>query len=559
MADGRPANIPRWLPGVAELISFPLPRRIRLIRRWFILLLIFGLAPIEIVSAAGSGQVRIISTNDIHSYMRPIYYRYLDQPRPWGMQSMEGDYTAKAAFEGKVGGMAHVATVINRLRSEVSGKALVVDSGDTWHGSGLSLFDRGASMVKVMNAIGYDAMVPGNWEFIYSREQFLELVEQADFPVIAYNLTDKEWGDPVLEQYIIRQVDDLKIAIVGMTYPWTALTSAVSGAAQWWNFGIKEAEGEELIEQIKSEEDPDLIVFISHAGYGMDQKFARRINGIDVMVSGHTHNPVYDPVVYNDTFVYESGAHGEYVSSLDLEIKDGEIASYNYQLVKVQQNNIPADQEIAELVEEAYRPHAEKMNEAVGEADGMFYRRDYWQSTLGNLITDALRQIEGVDITFFPAWRYGATLMPGKITAEDVYNIVPTDGRISTYRMPGTEIRTLLENILDAVVDQDPFSRVGGDMVRFSGLKIVYDLANDRGQRVVSITTADGEPLSPDKDYSIASVHTRFQDNPMFGATSIVDTGKVFVDELINYIRTRSPVSPGLDDRMVARGATSTP
>ena len=471
--------------------------RIRWLGRWLTLLLIFSLTPIQAVSAAGSGQIRIISTNDIHAYLRPIYYRYLDQPRPWGMQSMEGDYQAKAHFEGKVGGMAHVATVINRLRSEVSGKALVVDSGDTWHGAGLSLFDRGESMVKVMNAIGYDAMVPGNWEFIFSREQFLELVEQADFPVIAYNLTDKDWGEPVLEQYVVKQVGDLKIAIVGMTYPWTALTSAVTGAAQWWNFGIREAEAEELIEQIESEEEPDLIVFISHAGYGMDQKFSRRVNNIDVIVSGHTHNPVFDPVVYNDTFIYESGAHGEYVSSLDLEIKDGEIASYNYRLVKVQQNNIPADPEITGLVEEAYRPHADKLNEVVGESEGLFYRRDYWQSTLGNFITDALRQIEGVDITFFPAWRYGATLMPGEITAEDIYNIVPTDGRIFTYSMPGREIRTLLENILDAVVDQDPFARVGGDMVRFSGLKIVTDLANDRGQRIVSITTADGEPLSP--------------------------------------------------------------
>ncbi len=533
--------------------------RIRWIRKWLILPLIFGLVPIQSGFAAGSGQIRIISTNDIHSYLRPIYYRYLDQPRPWGIQSSEGDYLEKAHFEGKVGGMAHVATVIKQLRSEVSGKALVVDSGDTWHGAGLSLFDRGESMVEIMNAIGYDAMVPGNWEFIFSREQFLDLVDRADFPVIAYNLTDKEWGDPALEQYVIEQVGDLKIAIVGMTYPWTGLTSAVTGAAQWWDFGIREAEAEELIKQIKSSDDPDLIVFISHAGYGMDQKFSQRVDGIDVMVSGHTHNPVFEPVVYNDTFVYESGAHGEYVSSLDLEIEDGEIKSYNYRLVKVQQDNVPADPEIAGLVEGAYHPHADKLSEVVGEAEGLFYRRDYWQSTLGNFITDALRQIEGADITFFPAWRYGATLVPGEITAEDVYNIVPTAGRIFTYNMSGQGIRYLLENILDAVADPDPYARVGGDMVRFSGLKIVTDLANERGQRIVSITTDDGEPLSPDKYYSVASVHTRFQDNPLFGATGVVDTGKVFVEELISYIRARSPLSPGLDDRIVARGATPTP
>lgn len=535
------------------------PGRSRVIGRWLLLLLVFSLTPIQVVSAAGSGQIRIISTNDFHAYMRSVYYRYMDQLRPWGMQSSEGDYLEKARFEGKVGGMAHVATVINRLRSEVSGNALVVDSGDTWHGAGLSLFDQGESVVKVMNAIGYDAMVPGNWEYFFSREQFMKLVEQADFPVIAYNLTDKEWDEPVLEQYVIKQVGDLKVAVIGMTYPWTGLASvATTGAAKWWNFGIREAEAEELIELIKSSDDPDLIVFISHAGHGMDRKFARRVDGIDVIVSGHTHTAVFDPVVYNETLVYEGGAHGEYVASLDLEVKGGEIAGYDYRLIKVQQNNIPADPGIDALVEEAYRTHADKLYEVVGQAEGLFYRQDYWQSTLGNLITDSLRQIEGVDITFFPAWRFGVSLMPGEITAEDIYNIVPTDGRIFTYSMPGREIRTLLENIVDAIVNPDPFARVGGDMIRFSGLKIVTDPANDRGQRILAITTADDEPLSPDKYYSVASVHTRFQDNPMFGATKIVDTGKVFVEELIRHIRARSPVTPGLDDRIVARGATRT-
>ncbi len=522
--------------------------------RWLPYWLVFCVC-LPTSALAASGEVRIISTNDIHGYMHPVHYRYLDQLRPWGIQSTEGDYVAKARYEGKVGGMAHVATTIHRLRSEVSGKALVLDGGDTWHGSGVSLFDRGVSMVKIMNTIGYDVMAPGNWEYIYPKEHLLELIGQAEFPVLAYNLVDKDWGDPVLEQYIIRQVGEIKIAIIGMTYPWTAITSTATGAAQWWDFGIREAEAEELVEQIQNDENPDLVVLISHAGYGMDQKLAQRIDGIDVIVSAHTHNPVFEPVVYNDTIVYEGGAHGEFVASLDLDIQDGKITGYRYQLVKVQQDHVPADPEVARLIDEAYQPHAERLNEVVGEAKGMFYRRDYWQSTMGNLVTDALRDIEGTDISFFPAWRYGATLMPGEITAEDIYNIVPTDRHIFTYTMPGKEIRNLLENILDGVVDQDPFSRVGGDMVRFSGLKIVYDASGKRGERVVSIRTADDQPFSMEKEYSVASAHTRFQHNPMFAAREIVDTGKVFVEALISHIRAHSPISPGLDNRIVARGS----
>ena len=508
--------------------------------------------------ASESEQIRILSTNDIHSYLRPIYHRVLDQPRPWGIQSMEGNYVEKSRYEGRVGGMAYVASVINQLRSEKFDKTLLVDAGDTWHGSGMSVFDKGVSMVKAMNAIGYDAMVPGNWEYFYPKDHFLDLIDQAEFPVIAYNLTDKDWGDPVLEPYTVKQVGNLKIAVIGMTYPWTALTSSIGGAAKWWNFGLKEEEARELIGQLREGESVDLIVFVSHAGYGFDQQFAKRVDGIDVLVSGHTHNPVFDPVVWNDTIVYESGAHGEYVSCLDLEVKDKQVISYQYKLIKVQENYVLPDPVIEELVEAAYQPHADILNEVIGQADGMLYRRDYWQSSIGNLITDAMRYSQNSDIALFPAWRYGATLLPGKITVENVYNMVPTDGHIFTYRMAGKDIKTLLENIIVGVSDEDPYSRVGGDMIRFSGVNIVYDLSNQPGKKIVSITMTDGTPFVDDKEYAVASAHTRFQLNPLFGAKDIQDTGKVFVEELIEYIRNNSPINSRLDDRIKERNDTTT-
>jgi 2',3'-cyclic-nucleotide 2'-phosphodiesterase (5'-nucleotidase family) len=239
-----------------------------------------------------------------------------------------------------------------------------------------------------------------------------------------------------------------------------------------------------------------------------------------------------------------------------VEVKDRKIVDYSYELLKVRQSEVTPDPEIEKLVDEAYRPHAKTLNEVVGQSDVMLYRRDYWQSPMGNLLTDAMRNITGADITFFPAWRYGATLMPGKITAEDVYNIVPTSGRISTYAMTGKQVKRLIENILDAVVDQDAYSRVGGDMIRFSGMKLVFDLSRPSGQRAVSITVA-GKPLSDEATYRIASVHTRFQESPLFGATDVKDTGKVFVDELIAYIRAHSPIQSVMDDRIRQQGRTA--
>ena len=499
--------------------------------------------------ATGTEQIRIITTNDIHSYLKPIYYRYLDDMKPWGNVSREGDYVNKAKIEGKIGGMAHVASMIKKLKAEKPDRNLVFDAGDTWHGGGITFFDKGVAMVKIMNAIGYDAMAPGNWEFFYKNDHFLDLIDLAKFPVIAYNLTDKEWEEPALEQYIIRNVGNLKVAIVGYTYPWTALTSAVAGAGKSYKFGIKEDEAKELLGEIRKKEDPDLVIFISHGGFGLDQKFAKRVDGIDVLLSGHTHDEVLDPVVWNDTLVFQGGAHGKYVVSLDLEVKDKKIVDFEYRLNKVMQNRIDPDPEVSKLIEEAYQPFEKELSKVIGRSDLLLHRRDFWQSTLGNLITDAMREIQKTDVAFFPAWRFGASILPGKITKEDIFNVIPTDGHIYTFSMRGKQIKNLLENILSSVVNKDPYTRVGGDMIRFSGMNLLCDITKKAGKRVLKLSIG-GKEISEDKVYKIASAHTRFQNNPLFGATHVRDTGKIVVKELIKYIEKKSIIKSKLDNRI---------
>ena len=509
------------------------------------------------VSGAGASEpveIRILGTNDVHAYLRPLHYRYLDEIKPWGRQSREGDYVAKAALQGKLGGMANVAAVIERLRAEKPGRTLLLDAGDTWHGAGLSVFDKGVSMVKIMNTIGYDAMAPGNWEFIYDKEHLLDLVDLAEFPVVAYNVTDPEWDDPAFTQYVIRQVGGLEVAVIGIAYPWTALTSSVLGSARDWKFGLREEAARELIADIRAEEDPDLVVALSHGGFGMDQKFARRVDGIDVLLSGHTHDEIYDPVVWNDTIVYQGGAHGKFVSRLDVTVEDKKVTGYSYDLVMVRPSEVEPDPEVRRLVDEAYRPHEARLNEVVGENHALIFRRDFWQSPMGALLTDALRAVTGAEIAFFPAWRYGATLLPGTITVEDVYNLVPSDGRIVTYTMNGSAIRRLMENVLDGVVGADPYARVGGDMIQFSGMELTFDLYNPSGERVVSLLV-DGRPIEPERPYSVASVHTRFQNNPLFGARHVDEDGPVFVEALIEYIRDHSPLKPITGRRIKPRGS----
>ena len=517
---------------------------------FFLYVLIISISTFDkITFAADTESVRIITTNDIHTYLKPLYYRYLDDIKPWGTVSREGDYINKAKIEGKIGGMAYVATMIKKLRAEKPGKNLLLDAGDTWHGGGISFLDKGVSMVKIMNAIGYDAMVPGNWEFFYNNDHFLDLIESAKFPVIAFNLTDKDWDEPVLDQYIIRKIGKLKIAVIGFTYPWTALTSAATGAAKMYNFGIKEDAARELLSEIRKKEDPDLVILISHGGFGLDQKFAKRVNGIDVLLSGHTHDEVADPVVWNNTIVFQGGAHGKYVVSLDLDVKNKKVVDFEYRLNKVMQKRIKPDPKVSKLIEQAYHPYQSELSKIIGKSKGLLHRRDFWQSTLGNLITDVIRKTHKTDVSFFPAWRFGASLLPGDITKEDIYNMLPTQGHVFTFSMRGKELKNLLENIVSSVVNKDPYTRVGGDMIRFSGMKLLCDLTKRAGNRIIKMSVG-GKEFSEDTVYRISSAHTRFQNNPLFGATHVKDTGKKIVEELINYIEREANITSSLDDRI---------
>jgi sulfur-oxidizing protein SoxB len=518
---------------------------------------LLGLIILSVVSFTAVGKnkkLRLIGTNDIHNYVRPIYYRYINEIKPWGETSREGDYAKKAALIGKIGGMAYVATLIRQLKNEVKQNALIVDAGDTWHGSGLSLFDHGNTMLKIMNQIGYDAMALGNWEFFLTHDHLLKLVDQAKFKVLAFNVLDKEWEEPVFEQFMIKNIGGVKVALVGMTYPWTALTSSITGAARDWKFGIRENRAKELIKKIRTTHQPDILIWISHGGYGLDQKFARRVSDIDVLFSGHTHDEVFDPVVWNKTIVFQAGAHGKYVAALDLEIKNKKVVNYKYQLIPVLQKRLKADPVVLKIIDQGYAPFEKRLSRVIGETDTILYRRDFWQSPIGNLLTDIMRENHKTDIAFFPAWRYGATILPGAITVEDVYNIIPTKGHVFTYKMHGKEIKMLLENILDGVAGTDPYARVGGDMIRFSGLELIYDLGEKSQHNIISLKV-NGTKMKMDQIYTIASTHTRFHKNPLFGASEIKDTGQIFVEELMAYIQKNRHIISKLDQRIRAKGS----
>ncbi len=503
------------------------------------LVLVVGIGFLAISSAEAGSEtksLRILWTNDTHGYLNPLYHKEIE----------ETNYLEIAKREGKIGGWANLATLIKKYRAEAPNSTLLFDSGDTWQGTGVALFTKGSAIVKVMNALKYDAMTPGNVDFLYPSEVFLNLVKQSNFPVIAANMYDTEWGDPAFKQYIIKEIAGLKVAIIGMTYQWTAKTGNRDYTKEW-SFGLREDEVRALIKKIKEQYKPDLVIMLSHMGFKVDKKYPTRVKGIDVIVGAHTHDNVYNPPVIDGTIVVQAGSHGKFLGKLDLQVRDKKIVSFKHEIIRVVDKDIIADPEIEKLIEAEYAPFKEKLERIIGRTKTMMYRRATYENPMDNFITDAYRDMFNTDVAFAPAWRFGLTILPGDITVEDVYAMISTNEHAITFTLNGSNIKFILEAALENVVVENPYEQLGGDLIRFSGMEIVADESKPFGKRVVSLKIG-GKPYDPKQKYTIVTANSSLYKSA--AATNVKDTSKVAVEELIKYIEKKKVIAPRLDSRV---------
>lgn len=491
-------------------------------------------------------NLRILWTNDTHGYLSPNYHRE------------EGDaaYVERAKAEGKLGGFAHIATVVNRQRGEAANKTLLLDGGDTWHGTIVPLRLNGKPVLDVMNAIGYDAMVLGNVEFIYGQEILSSLIKNAKFPILAANMYDLEFGEriqlPNLHPYVIKQINGLKVGIIGMTYQWNSKTVAPA-AVEGWSFGLRTDELQADIDQLRNTDKVDLVVMISHMGWPADAKYATIVSGIDLIVGAHTHDILYKPTtVFNekskrDTLIVQAGSQGKMVGQIDLQIKDKKIAAFEQTLFPVRSKDIPADAKIQKMIDDARAPYKAELERVIGKTETLMYRLANWQNTADNLITDAIRERSKTDISFSASWRFGASVLPGDITVEDIYNLIPSEAPVNLMKIKGSDLKEILEEAIDNVQAQDAFEQVGGDMLRYSGMEIVVDLKKPAMERVQSIKV-NGKPFEKDKMYTMAGLNAAVNNDER--SVDKVITDKVGPLEVIAYIEAKKVVAPKLDNRI---------
>lgn len=506
----------------------------------FITALILSIFLVQKNEAVGAKKIRLLWTNDTHGYLKPLYHKdYYDE-----------DYESLAKKEGKIGGFAHIATLVNKLRNEMPDTTFLFDAGDTWHGTGVPLLEEGKSVVKIMNEMKYDAMAPGNVEFLFPKKVFLARVADSKFPVLALNLSDLEMDELVLKPYVVIDRGGYKLGIMGMAYQWTAKTGERS-LTEGWSFGLREKEAANFAKELREKHKADLVILLSHMGKGADLKFASRVNGIDVILGAHTHDVMDPPSEVKNpegktVIVTQAGSHGKNLGRLDVYIKDGKIAKYDHQIYRIIAKEIKPDPKIQKIIDEEYAKY-KWMEEIIGSTKTMLYRRATWQSTMDNFITDTYRKIENADVAFSPAWRFGATIMPGDITVDDVYNMVPTLDHIFSVELDGESIKMALEQSFDNVIAEDPYLQLGGDMIRFSGIEIRYNTKKPLGERI-RILKINGKPFDPAKTYKVVSAAGQIQNHPK--GVDKKDTGKVAVETLVDYIKKNSPISSKVDDRI---------
>jgi sulfur-oxidizing protein SoxB len=418
------------------------------------------------------------------------------------------DFDKAAQTYGKVGGFAHLATLVKQVRASRP-QALLLDGGDTWQGSATALWTNGQDMVDACKLLGVD-MMTSHWEFTLGAKRVQEIVEK-DFKgktaFLAQNIKTADFGDPVFEPYAMREMNGVQVAVIGQAFPYTPIANPRYFVPDW-SFGIQDENLQKVVDEVRAK-GAKVVVVLSHNGMDVDLKMASRVSGIDAILGGHTHDGVPAPVVIKNrggaTLVTNAGSNSKFLGVLDFDVRGGRIQDFRYRLMPVFSNLLPADQAMQAHIDKVRAPFADKLNETLAVSEGLLYRRGNFNGTWDQLIVDALMDVKGADIAFSPGFRWGTSLLPGqKITRELMMDqLAITYPHTTLADMSGETIKTILEDVADNLFNPDPYYQQGGDMVRVGGLQYTCTPGEKAGSRI-SDMQLKGKPIEANKTYKVA-------------------------------------------------------
>ncbi len=477
-----------------------------------------------------TGNVTLVHLTDCHAQLVPMFFRepsinlgvgevngkpphitgkdFLElyglapgSPEAYALTSE--DFVAMANGYGRMGGLDRVSTVLKAIRADRP-DALFLDGGDTWQGSMTSLRTQGQDMVNVMNALKPDAMT-SHWEFTYGIDRVTEIVDALPFPFLGANIFDAEWDEPAYESTAYFDRGGVKIAVIGQAFPYLPIANP-----GWMfpnlSFGIREERVQEVVDEARAE-GAAAVVLLSHNGFDVDRKLASRVNGIDVILTGHTHDALPEPVQVGNTMLIASGSHGKFVSRLDLDVQADGVKGFNYKLIPVFSDVIAPDPDVAALIDAERAPFKSELAETLATTDSLLYRRGNFNGTWDDLICQALLEEREADIALSPGFRWGTSLPPGSdITREDLYTATGMTYP-NAYRLEftGEQLQAILEDVADNLFNPDPYYQQGGDMVRVGGMGYAIDVNKPIGSRITDMTLLKtGEAIDPGKSYVVS-------------------------------------------------------
>ncbi|TCO73029.1 thiosulfohydrolase SoxB [Rhodovulum euryhalinum] len=507
------------------------------------------------------GNVTLIHVTDIHGQLKPIWFREpeinlgvgdvngkpphvtgedflrmfdIKPGTPEAYALTHVDFVSLARGYGKMGGLDRVATVINAIRADRP-DALLLDGGDTWHGSYTCFKTAGQDMVNAMNALKPDAMT-SHWEFTLGIDRVTEIVESLPFPFLGANIFDAEWDEPAYEPYKMFDRGGAQIAVIGQAFPYMPIANP-GWMFPGLSFGVREERMAAVVAEVR-DAGADLVVVLSHNGFDTDRRMAAQVPGIDVILTGHTHDALPEPVMVGKTMLIASGSNGKFVTRLDLDVQGGQLLGFRHKLIPIFSDVIAPDADMAALIDEQRAPYTADLEKVLGTTDSLLYRRGNFNGTWDDLICNALIEEREADIALSPGFRWGPSLLPGEpITREDVFNATSMSYP-NAYRseMTGEMLHIILEDVADNLFNPDPYYQQGGDMVRVGGMGYHIDVSKPQGSRITNMTLLKtGEAIDPGRSYVVsgwASVNEGTEGPPIWQVVEdyITRKGTVSVD-----------------------------
>ena len=559
-------------------------------------------SPADLYNIPKTGNVTLMHITDTHAQLNPIYFRepnvnlgvggaYGKAPHLVGDKLLAHFGIPKGGIEehaftylnfaeaankyGKVGGFAHLQTFIKQMRAtHGESNTLLLDGGDTWQGSGTAYYTRGQDMVGACNMLGVDVMT-GHWEYTYNDHEVIKNVNDFKGDFVAQNVFVRDdaafdykfsdfagWDEDssrAFKPYTIKEMaDGIRVAVIGQSFPYTPIANPQRFIPDW-TFGINDEAMQRVVDDVRENEKPDVVVVISHNGMDVDLKMASRVSGIDAIFGGHTHDGVPAPTVVKNkggqTLVTNAGSNGKYVGVMQFDVRGGKVQGYDYKLVPIFSNFIEPDKEMTAYIENVRKPYMDELSEELAVSEGLLYRRGNFNGTFDQVICDAQREVGDAQISLSPGFRWGTSVLPGQtITMDNVMDQTCTTYPETYVReMTGADIKLILEDVADNLFNEDPYYQQGGDMVRVGGLDYTMTPKQKMGSRIDDMTLDDGTKIEANKKYKVAGWATVGSKAPGRPIWEVV-ADYLRVQKSVKIEKLNTPViknvagNPGIDD-----------